>query len=453
MKISTSVPAFIELEEKNENTRYTVANLKIFYKGMTVDKRLFTEEFSNEILKTISYTPVVGYYSDDDEDFRGHNSVQYVYGVVPDDAVNDVHYVEEDGKTFAVVKVILFTERTDNIGEVAKKIVGKQQSLEINPKTVKYKVNRDTFGRLINIEFLHGEFIGLSVLGDDENPAFPGAGFFKAEDFDFTKCSAAFDNFLQFLHKDGGSIEVFNFEEYIAKMARTQTMQEFEQNLYAALEANEIYGYVVENTTDYAIVCTYQEKKKRCGYIKYPLTVAEDGAISLGEGEEVFARFLTQAEINALETPAAPVVAASSNVNEGNMSADEGEEPVATIATAAEGEGEGEGQVVEPAPSTCSAALSDEDRLELDSYRREAKKAKIGEYKEDISAEAFSRLMENVDSFSAVELENELNKEFRKEAKSRAEASAKTPTAFSITTQEPEYHEDNPLDVINKYNF
>lgn len=246
---------------------------------------------------------------------------------------------------------------------------------------------------------------------------------------------------------------MFNFEEYIAKMARTQTMQEFEQNLYAALEANEIYGYVVENTTEYAVVSTYQEKKKRCGYIKYPLTVAEDGAISLGEGEEVFARFLTQAEIDALETPATPVVAASSNVNEGNMSADEGKEPVATTATATEGEGEGEGQVVESAPSTCSAALSDEDRLELDSFRREAKKAKIGEYKEDISAEAFSRLMENVDSFSAVELENELNKEFRKEAKSRAEASAKTPTTFSITTQEPEYHEDNPLDVINKYNF
>ena len=182
MKISTNVPAFIELEEKNDNTRYTVAKLKIFYKGMTVDKRLFTEDFSNEILKTISYTPVVGYYSEDDEDFRGHNSVQYVYGVVPDDAVNDVHYVEEDGKTFAVVKVILFTERSDNIGEVAKKIVGKQQSLEMNPKTVKYKVNRDAAGRLINIEFLHGEFIGLSVLGDDENPAFPGAGFFKEED-------------------------------------------------------------------------------------------------------------------------------------------------------------------------------------------------------------------------------------------------------------------------------
>lgn len=449
MKISTNVPAFIELEEKNDNTRYTVAKLKIFYKGMTVDKRLFTEEFSDEILKTISYTPVVGYYSEDDEDFRGHNNVQYVYGVVPDDAINDVHYVEEDGKTFAVVKVILFTERSDNIGEVAKKIVGKQQSLEMNPETVKYKVNRDAAGRLINIEFLHGEFIGLSVLGDDENPAFPGAGFFKEEDFDFTKCSAAFENFLQFLHKDGGSIEVFNFEEYIAKMAKTQTMQEFEQNLYAALEANEIYGYVVENTTEYAVVSTYQEKKKRCGYIKYPLTVAEDGAISLGEGEEVFARFLTQAEIDALETPPA-ASSVTENVNEGNMSADEGQESV-TTATATEGEGEE--PVVEPTASTCSAALSEEDRVELDSYRREAKKAKIAEYKEDISAEAFSRLMENVDSFSVVELENELNKEFRKEAKSRAEAAAKTPTTFSITTQEPEYCETNPVDVINKYNF
>lgn len=106
---------------------------------------------------------------------------------------------------------------------------------------MKYKINRDDQGRFLNIEFLHGEFIGLSVLGDNERPAFAGSGFFSEENFDATKCVETFKNFLQFLNQDGGSIEVFNFEDYLAKTADSfklaQTMQGFIQSLYEALEA------------------------------------------------------------------------------------------------------------------------------------------------------------------------------------------------------------------------
>ena len=164
MKIQTSVPAFIQKFEGNEeeNKRFSKAKLKIFYIGETADHRLFTKEFSDKLIKSLPLTPVVGFYSDDDDDFRGHNAVQYVYGVVPETAA--VEYVKDENDiTWAVTDVILYTERQDNIGRVASKIVGKQHSLEIDPRTLKYKINHNELGGLKNIEFTEGSFIGLSV--------------------------------------------------------------------------------------------------------------------------------------------------------------------------------------------------------------------------------------------------------------------------------------------------
>lgn len=143
--------------------------------------------------------------------------------------------------------VILYTERTDNIGEVAKKIVGKQHSLELKPDTLKYKINRDNSGRFMNIQFIDGCFIGLSVLGDDETPAFDGAGFFDVDDFAaFTdKCAANFVEFLTSLNNHGGKITVFDREEYFNKVknsAFTKTMQAFQDDIYSCLDSLGVYG-------------------------------------------------------------------------------------------------------------------------------------------------------------------------------------------------------------------
>lgn len=461
MKVLTNVPAFIEVSEKEES-RYTKAKLKIFYKGLTGDNRLFTSDFSDELLKTISYTPVVGYYDEEDEDFKGHNSVQFVYGVVPDDAVNNVHYEEEEGKTFAVVDVILFTEREDNIGKVARKIVGKQHSLELNPKTLKYKINRDDQGRFLNIEFLHGEFIGLSVLGDNERPAFAGSGFFSEENFDATKCVETFKNFLQFLNQDGGSIEVFNFEDYLAKTADSfklaQTMQEFIQSLYEALEAKGVYGYVVENTTEYAVVSTWDKENNKSVYRKYSIAEQDDGKIIVGDYVEVFPRYLTEEEINAINTaePAFqnedPAATYTEQPTTEESEFTNGEEDQTSSTQTNESDPEPQvGQMSEPTASVSSATLTDSERSELDSFRRAAKEAKVAEYREDISEEAISRIMASLDSYSMDELEVELNKEYRKAVKTAQAESAKTPTIFSVITTAPDYHEDRPEDVVNKY--
>ena len=190
MKINFSIPVTLFDYRESENSLYSYAKLKIFYVGMTGDKRLFTKQFSDKLLATLPYVPVVAYYDEEDEDFRGHNlSVQYIYGIVPPDT--KIEYIEEDGKEYAICDVLLYTGRRDRTGEIAQKIVGKGHSLELNPADTKYKYNKNASGHIQSIEFTEGSLLGLSVLGDNEKPAFAGSEFFSAQS-EFMKMFADF---------------------------------------------------------------------------------------------------------------------------------------------------------------------------------------------------------------------------------------------------------------------
>lgn len=306
-KIPMNVPVFIRSSNEEQTSNlYTKAKLQIFYIGETGDHRLFTEDFANHIIETLPNVPVVGFYSEDDEDFKGHHSVQYIYGIVPESA--KIEFEEKDGKTWAITDVILYTGRKDNIGTVASKIFGKQHSLELDPDTLKYKINRDPNGRFMNLEFISGDFVGLSVLGDDEHPAFSGSEFFTTNE-DFVKIieqsEAKFSKFINLLNNNGGKLEVFNSEAFFKKCAENFakiTMQEFTRKLYAALERIENYGYIVENTDEYAVVCHWNSDEHRCMYSKYSI-VDSNGELALLNPVEVYAKYLTQEEINKVENP------------------------------------------------------------------------------------------------------------------------------------------------------
>lgn len=51
--------------------------------------------------------------------------------------------------------------------------------MELDPRTVKYVVNYDEKKHFKNIEFTAGTFVGISVLGDNQDPAFTGSSFFE----------------------------------------------------------------------------------------------------------------------------------------------------------------------------------------------------------------------------------------------------------------------------------
>lgn len=173
------IPAsFAEIDPQSDNNLYTRGKLDVFYTGLTADRRLFTEAFSSKLLKTIAYTPVVSHYNAEKDDFEGHATEQDIYGLV--DPMVPPTLVEHDGHTWARCDVILYTGRPGQVGEIASKIIGHAQSLELRPETLKYKIHRDTQGNFENLEFLEGEFTGVSVLGNDQKPAFTGSHFFEA---------------------------------------------------------------------------------------------------------------------------------------------------------------------------------------------------------------------------------------------------------------------------------
>ena len=47
-----------------------------------------------ELIKSLPYCPVVAFYSDITKDFIGHNSKQYIYGIVTTD--NDAHFEKDE---------------------------------------------------------------------------------------------------------------------------------------------------------------------------------------------------------------------------------------------------------------------------------------------------------------------------------------------------------------------
>lgn len=157
------------------------ARLRIFYKGFNRNQGYITDEFAEKLLSSLPYTPVVGIFNDLVKDFGGHNqdrNVAKIYGVVPQDphlAWED--HLDSDGvmRTYACTDVYLFTGRYD----AAKLIPGKQQSMELDTKTIRgdWQVVNE-YGQE-GFVYTDAQFIGLSVLGDDKTPCFEGSAFYE----------------------------------------------------------------------------------------------------------------------------------------------------------------------------------------------------------------------------------------------------------------------------------
>ena len=298
-KVVSSVPAYIYDFQDTQAVRnkfITPAKLKVFYKGTTADKRTFTEEFSNELLKTLPLTPVVGYYSEEDEDFLGHNAEQYIYGVVPETA--QFGFSEENGTTWAITDVVLYTGRKDNIGEVASKIIGKQHSLEMDPDSIEYDMRVDSNGRIQEIVFKHGSLVGLSVLGDNQKPAFTGSGFFTSNEV-----KNMLEEFVSFndinLVKNGGfemnkfenlSENQIKFLEAFVSRSYSDIQQECARDFYKNVDCDNYY--VVDILTDNSVVVYSYEDGSYRKFSRNENGFAEEG--------EVWQYFLTQSEIDTL---------------------------------------------------------------------------------------------------------------------------------------------------------
>lgn len=168
-------------EEDNKLEKFSRGKLEVFYKGETEDHRFFSDAFSKNLVQTLPYTPIVSYYDEEKDDFVGHATEQQILGIV--DPCREISFkVDEDGREWCVCDVVLYTERPDKVGSIAKKIIGHKQSLELDPKTTEYVINYDEKKHFKNIEFTAGSFVGVSVLGNDQRPAFTGSHFFTCDE-------------------------------------------------------------------------------------------------------------------------------------------------------------------------------------------------------------------------------------------------------------------------------
>ena len=292
-----SIPAYLSSFSTLDDQR-TIAKLKTFYVGETGDGRVFTKDFSEELVKSIAYTPVVAFYSDLKDDFIGHNGTQYIYGIVRPDAEYGFE-TDEDGVEWFVTEVMLYTDRIDNIGEIAKKIVGCKHSLELDPKSVEYEVFKEN-GKT-KVRFTKARLCGLSVLGEEQNPAFTGSEFFvESEDL-----RERFENFFSFLtNKDRGAL--MDKKEIFAQYANFIKLTYSEKQRMVADYAQTQYGddcfvVVAEMSDEYVVLDIFNYADWTDTFKMFDYTIDEQG-VSLANERACYRRFLSLEQIEKLET-------------------------------------------------------------------------------------------------------------------------------------------------------
>ena len=263
---------------------FSRGRLKVFYKGETADHRFFSDSFSEELIKSLPYTPVVSYYDEEKEDFVGHATEQQILGIV-DPCVEPSFQEDEDGKVWCICDCVFYTERPDKVGDLAKKIEGHKQSLELDPSSVQYKINYDEKKHFKNIEFTAGKFVGVSVLGNDQKPAFTGSTFFA--------CDENFENKMKILREycekqndpqtEGGN--EMNLQEFM-KLSWGEVSDKVAQAVAKEYQ-NDAYCYVVDMFEDAAICRFYYYMENGSKLMKIKYTCDDNGNVCLGDIVEV----------------------------------------------------------------------------------------------------------------------------------------------------------------------
>lgn len=219
------------------------ARLRIFYKGFNRNQGYITDEFAEKLLSSLPYTPVVGIFNDLVKDFGGHNqdrNVAKIYGVVPQDphfAWED--HLDSDGvmRTYACTDVYLFTGRYD----AAKLIPGKQQSMELDTKTIRgdWQVINE-YGQE-GFVYTDAQFIGLSVLGDDKTPCFEGSAFYELV--------SQFNDFMAAKTSNGGNDMALEITKPVAGSDQVESEIDAAASATSA-ESSEPSTEQTEDTTD-----------------------------------------------------------------------------------------------------------------------------------------------------------------------------------------------------------
>ena len=461
--INYSWPAVMtSFSQDTANENFSRGKLKVFFKGETEDHRYFSDDFAEKIIKTLPYTPVVSNYDEELDDFVGHASEQQIFGIV-DPCVEPVFQECEDGKVWCITDVVLYTERPDKVGKFAQKIIGQPHSLELDPHSVEYVINYDNKKHFKNIEFTAGQFVGVSVLGKNQKPAFTGSAFFS--------CDENFESKMKLLKdycEHGANDQSQNGGE---KMDLKEFMELSWGDISTKVEAairteyeKDAYCYLIDMYDDCAIMRFYYYMEEGSKLMRVKYSVSEDGVVSLGDVNEVVVQYVDIAstpsvEINmqqveetvkVVEEVVEPVTTNEETFEEVQTeeftdvvvddSPDVVEETIEETPIGVENDvvaesdsGDTATQVnnVEFTPTTMEESVKDEqnstneetntsstsftesEREEFETLKREKKIGLVDSYKEVLDDEEYADFMSKIDSFDIKDLELELLKAYK----------------------------------------
>lgn len=407
-------------EVKKYNDVLSLARCRIFYKYANRNGTFITDEFADKLLATVSYAPVKGIY--EEPDFEGHGTSRNqgrIYGIVPENPnLKWEKHLDEDGveREYACVDVLIFTA----LYEEANTIVGKSQSMELYGPSIKY--HKQNFNGQNYIVYDDGCFLGLQVLGDDVEPCFEGASFYSLQE----QLENTIFQLKQKIKQTGGAKAMLNF--------RLSDSEKYDK-LFAALNPNfneegnwEISYMLCEIYDDYAVART-PDKFVRVYYTKDD----ENNEIVIGDITECFIVDVTADELKTLEaikcinggtyacvreelTKIDDMIAENSDLN---TKLEESAALNATLTT------ENENLTTEIGGLKETVA-----NLNTDVETRDAELATLKEYKYNIELQGKNDVLdsyadcldptildtyrENIDNYSAIDLDKELAYELKK---------------------------------------
>lgn len=265
--------------------------VRIFYKGMNRNRTFISDEFADQLISSLPYTPIKGIFNKEEVDFEGHgeqNSEGKIYGVVmaePNFSWED--HRDDDGivRSYACADVLLFT----GLYSEAKMILGESQSMEIYKNSLQGEWRISEEDGEPYYHFKKGCLVGLQVLGQEVEPCFEGSAFFN-------------------LKKDVA--ETINYIKKLSVKEENRKMDKLLFRLSDNEKADKIFNLLNPNfneegnwTVDSQILDVYDDyclcmNNEGCFRVKY---TRDNDAITLGDKESVRIVDVTETEYNALE--------------------------------------------------------------------------------------------------------------------------------------------------------
>lgn len=432
------------------NDTLSKARCRIFYKYGNRNGTYVTDEFADELVSTLPYTPIKGIYEYDTKDYSDHGqerSQGRIYGIVPEDNnfAWELH-LDEDGveREYACTDVYLFSALYPEANE----IVGKSQSMELYEPTLEYHM-AIIKGQKYYV-FDHGSFLGLQVLGDNVEPCFEGASFYSLQ----SSIEEAIQKIKEYSNL-GGKSEMPNIKFKLSDSQKYDYIWTLLNPEYTE-EGGWVCSYTIcDIFDDYALAFNYETN----GYERvYYEKDDETDSVTLKDKVQVFVIDVTEKEKETLDTLRVLNGDTYELVNENLSNAEKNANDCAEFSTKIEElnstittlntEAENVQAKVEELETQYTAATEQNSALleeveELKNYKKgvetEQKESVISEYSDKLSEEVIEAYREKFDEYTVEDLDMHLAYELKKSGSS----------IVDFTQKSGRIPKDQPLTGVN----